>query len=79
MSSYFEGSELFMALFACYGLKSVFTFLFAAFICSIYNLYLQHLQSLQQALIPEIEERLRKKCETLVVAHDPQNSSTGTD
>lgn len=40
------------------------------------NPYKKHLQSLQQALIPEIEERLRKKCETLVVAHDPQNSST---
>ncbi|XP_060567322.1 HAUS augmin-like complex subunit 4, partial [Ruditapes philippinarum] len=39
------------------------------------NPYKKHLQSLQQALIPEIEERLRKKCETLVVAHDPQNSS----
>ncbi|XP_045192379.2 HAUS augmin-like complex subunit 4 [Mercenaria mercenaria] len=43
---------------------------------SAQNPYKKHLQSLQQALIPEIEERLRKKCETLVVAHDPQNSST---
>lgn len=40
------------------------------------NSYKQHLPSLQQALIPEIEERLRKKCETLVIAHDPQNSSS---
>lgn len=40
------------------------------------NPYRKHLTSLQQALIPEIEERLRKKCETMVVAHDPQNSSS---
>ncbi|KAL4235065.1 HAUS augmin-like complex subunit 4 [Mactra antiquata] len=43
---------------------------------NLQNPYKKHLQSLQQVLIPEIEERLRKKCETLVVAHDPQNSST---
>ena len=33
------------------------------------------MSSLQQALIPEIEERLRKKCENLVLAHDPENSA----
>ena len=38
----------------------------------------QHMESLQQVLIPEIEERLRRKCEHLVVAHDPENSSSGT-
>lgn len=36
----------------------------------------QHLSSLQQALIPEVEERLRKKCENLVLAHDPLSANT---
>ncbi|KAH3774522.1 HAUS augmin-like complex subunit 4 isoform X1 [Dreissena polymorpha] len=39
------------------------------------NPYKQHLSSLQQALIPVMEERLRRRCENLVMAHDPQNTS----
>lgn len=38
--------------------------------------YKKHIQSLQQVLIPEIEERLRKKCENLVMVHDPQSSNS---
>ena len=37
--------------------------------------YFQHMSSLQQALIPEIEERLRKKCENLLITHDLENST----
>ncbi|XP_052815256.1 HAUS augmin-like complex subunit 4 [Mya arenaria] len=43
------------------------------------NPHKQHISSLQQALIPEVEERLRRKCENLVVAHDPQNSSSDSN
>ena len=42
---------------------------------TVHCMSFQHMSSLQQALIPEIEERLRKKCENLVLAHDPENSA----
>ena len=42
---------------------------------SMVLLFFQHMSSLQQALIPEIEERLRKKCENLLITHDLENST----
>ena len=38
---------------------------------------LQHLQAIQQNLIPEMEGRLRKKCEVLVNFYDSSNTLQG--
>ena len=44
----------------------------------IYYVHLfQHLSSIQQQLIPEIEGRLRKKCENLVHFHDSSGADQG--
>lgn len=39
----------------------IFKIIYVQLVC------LQHLPALQQALIPEVEEKLRKRCENLVV------------
>ncbi|XP_076111308.1 HAUS augmin-like complex subunit 4 [Mytilus galloprovincialis] len=39
------------------------------------NPYKKHLPFLQQKLLPDIEDRLRLKCESLVTFHDPDNGT----
>ncbi|XP_050395830.1 HAUS augmin-like complex subunit 4 [Patella vulgata] len=43
-----------------------------------HNPYKKHITSLQLRLIPEIEDRLRKKCEDLVHYEDPNSYSEGS-
>ncbi|XP_070576012.1 HAUS augmin-like complex subunit 4 isoform X2 [Ptychodera flava] len=43
------------------------------------NPHRKRLHSIEQQLIPKIEERLRKKCETLVTYHQPQKSESTSE